>query len=212
VRTDLLRKLAGLDAVGIAVFVPVFIWRLQSSAPRSWLAFPIWMAASFLIHRDTPQSLGWRGDNLWPAAKQALFALAAFTPILLGIGWAVGTLRHLPSFSFSLRRLWLYFAFCLLQQVALQSFLNNRLLALVRNPWISSLLAGGIFAICHWPNPLLVPTTFIGGTTLAWLFARHRNVLPLAFGQALLGMLLWACFPVEWHHRMRVGPGYYNPF
>jgi hypothetical protein len=223
VSATLLRWLAWLDVAGIAVLVPVFIWRLQSSAPRSWVAFPIWIAASFLIHLDTPKSLGWRGDNLWPATKQALLAFAIFALILLGIGFALGTLgdpfslRPLPGGTGlrpglpGLRRLWLYFAFCLLQQVALQSFLNNRLLVLVRNPRISSLLAGGIFAVCHWPNPVLVPTTLIGGTTLAWLFARHRNVLPLAVGQALLGTLAWVCFPVEWHHRMRVGPGYFNP-
>jgi len=28
---------------------------------------------------------------------------------------------------------------------------------------------------------------------------------------ALIGALVWACFPLEWHHRMRVGPGYFRP-
>jgi len=211
VRAALLRKLALFDAVGIAVFVPVFIWRLQSSAPRSWVVFPIWIAASFLAHGDTPKTLGWRADNLGPATRQALLVFTFFASLLLGIGLALRTLQQLPSHFFSLHRFWLYFSFCLLQQVALQSFLNNRLLALLPNRWSSSLLAGVIFSICHWPNPVLVPATFVGGTALAWLFARHRNVLPLALGQALLGTLLWMCFPIEWHHRMRVGPGYYNP-
>jgi len=45
---------------------------------------------------------------------------------------------------------------------------------------------------------------------MSWLFARERNVLPLALGQAILGSLIWWAFPLAWHHSMRVGPGYYT--
>jgi hypothetical protein len=47
---------------------------------------------------------------------------------------------------------------------------------------------------------------------MAWMFARERNILPLAVGQALLGSLVWWAFPVAWHHMLRVGPGYYSPY
>ena len=69
---------------------------------------------------------------------------------------------------------------------------------------------GVIFAGLHWPNPVLVPLTFIGGTAMSWLFSRERNIIPLTVGQALLGTLVWWVFPVAWHHGMRVGPGYYS--
>ena len=70
--------------------------------------------------------------------------------------------------------------------------------------------AGGLlFGVLHWPNPVLVPLTFIGGVVMCWLFARERNILPLVLGQALLGALVWWAFPLAWHHSMRVGPGYY---
>jgi hypothetical protein len=45
---------------------------------------------------------------------------------------------------------------------------------------------------------------------MTWLFARERNIIPLAIGQAILGMLVWWAFPIAWHHGMRVGPGFYN--
>src|ERR1019366_3335996 len=64
----------------------------------------------------------------------------------------------------------------------------------------------------HWPNPVLVPLTFIGGAAMARMFARVRNLLPLAAGQALLGLLMSCAFPIAWHHMMRVGPGYYLPY
>ena len=206
------RYLALLDVVGISLLVPLFIWRLQFSVPRSWLVFPVWIALSFLLHGDTPRTLGCRADNLWPAFRQATAALLILAAALLGTGAILGTITAAPAYLFSWRRQGLYLAFCLLQQVALQSFLNNRLLALIPHRAASSLLAGAIFAAAHWPNPVLVPVTFAGGTVLAWLFARERNVIPLAIAQALLGSLLWICFPVEWHHRMRVGPAYYRPF
>jgi hypothetical protein len=57
----------------------------------------------------------------------------------------------------------------------------------------------------------MVPLTFLGGTAMAWLFARHRNIIPLAVAQAILGSMVWWTFPVRWHHFLRVGPGYYRP-
>jgi membrane protease YdiL (CAAX protease family) len=100
-------------------------------------------------------------------------------------------------------------AFCLLQQVGLNSYLTNRLLGATNSAARASLLSGTIFAALHWPNPVLIPLTFIGGVAMAWLFARERNIIPLAVWQGILGTLVWWAFPVAWHHAMRVGPGFY---
>jgi membrane protease YdiL (CAAX protease family) len=101
-------------------------------------------------------------------------------------------------------------AFCLLQQVGLSSFLTNRLLSAFEKRWIAATTAGISFAALHWPNPVLVPLTLVGGIAMAWLFAKERNILPLTAGQAILGALVWWAFPLAWHHSMRVGPGYWN--
>jgi len=204
-----LRILAIVDVVGVPLFIEWYIWRLQFTAPRSWVVFAIWLPASFALRRDTFKTMGWRADNLWPATKQAAVAFAMMAAGLILTGLALHAPRHIPAHLVSLRRLWTYFAFCVLQQVALNSFLNNRLMSLIRDRPLSSLLAGAIFAACHWPNPVLVPLTLIGGTVMAWLFARQRNILPLAVGQAILGTLAWWSFPLTWHHHLRVGPGYY---
>jgi hypothetical protein len=208
-----LRPLALLDVVAVPLLVEWFIWRLQFRAPKSWVIFPIWLTASFLLHRDTPETLGWRADNLWPATKQAAIVFAVFVAALVAMCFAFGGPRQLPLHLASLKGLWNYFAFCLLQQVVSESFVANRLLSLISRRWLAALVVGAIFAIAHWPNPVLVPLTFVGGTVLAWLFARHRNIIPLAIGQALVGMLVWWSFPVAWHHGLRVGPGYrHYPF
>jgi hypothetical protein len=190
-------------------FILWFIWQLQFTARWTWMIFVFWIVASFLIHRDTPKTLGWRTDNLWPATKQAAIVYSLMLVGLVIIGLVLGARPHLPPNLISWHRLWTYFAFCLLQQVALNSLVHNRMLSLVRNEWLAASLTGVIFAACHWPNPVLVPSTFIAGAAMAFMFGRIRNIIPLAVGQAILGSVVFWAFPLAWHHHLRVGPGYY---
>jgi hypothetical protein len=198
------------DVTLLPAFILWFIWRLQFTARWTWVVFVVWLIASFLIHRDTPKTLGWRADNLWPATKQALFVFGAMFVGLTVSGFALGASQRLLPNVILWHRVYTYFAFCLLQQVALNSLVHNRMLSLMQNEWVAASLTGAIFAVCHWPNPVLVPLTFIGGAAMAWMFGRVRNIIPLAVGQALLGLLLSWAIPVAWHHQMRVGPGYFS--
>jgi hypothetical protein len=210
---DSSRKFLSLaDVIGVPIFIAWYIWRGQFIAPRAWLWALGWIAASFLIHRDTPKTLGMRADNIWPATKQAVIVYGAFALALFAIGVALRQPLHPPPNYRSLGRLWSYFAFCLVQQIALNSLLTNRLVSLVKRRVLACVLAGIIFSALHWPNPVLLPLTLVAGIAMAWMFARERNILPLAAGQALLGSLVWWAFPIAWHHMLRVGPGYYAPF
>jgi len=204
------RWLSLADVTLLPAFILWFIWQLQFTARWTWMIFIVWLLASFALHRDTPKTLGWRADNLWPATRQALVVFAALCAALVLIGLATGASHQFPPNLLTWRRLASYGAFCLLQQVALNSLLHNRMLSLVRNPVVAALATGAIFAACHWPNPVLVPLTFVGGTAMAWMFGRVRNIVPLAAGQAILGSLVIWAFPLGWHHHLRVGPGYYG--
>jgi hypothetical protein len=204
------RVLTFLEALLFSALVGLFIWFWQAAHPLSWIIFPVWLTASFLLHHDTPKTLGWRADNLWPATRQGLPVFAVFTAAVSVIGLALGALHHLPEHLIDHRRFVGYFSFCLLQQVAVNSYLMNRFLAASGRSVVAALLSSGIFAALHWPNPVLIPVTLIGGFGMCLLFARQRNILPLTFGQAILGGLVWWAFPVAWHHSMRVGPGYYS--
>jgi hypothetical protein len=66
------RVLTLLEALLFAVLVALFIWLWHAAHPLAWIIFPVWLAGSFLLHRDTPKTLGWRADNLWPATRQGL--------------------------------------------------------------------------------------------------------------------------------------------
>jgi CAAX prenyl protease-like protein len=199
-----------LEAVAFSAYVAWYIWQLQTRVWYSWILFPVWLIASFVLHKDTPQSLGWRVDNLWVATKRsaAVFLLCILAVLVLGfiLGGAHRTVQPLlvP------RRFFGYMSFCLMQQVGLNSLVTNRLLAAVDGPVRVSLIASTLFALLHWPNPVLVPLTWIGGILMSWLFAKERNILPLAVWQGILGTLVWWAFPLAWHHAMRVGPGFYH--
>jgi hypothetical protein len=198
------------DMTLLPAFILWFIWQLQFTARWTWIFFVAWIIISFAVHHDTPKTLGWRADNLGPATKQAAILFAIMAAALVIIGFLLRQPTHMPPNLISWRRLWTYFAFCLLQQVALNSLVHNRMLSLFRNEWTAAALTGIIFAACHWPNPVLVPLTLIAGAVMAWMFGRVRNIIPLAIGQAILGSLVWWAFPMAWHHHLRVGPGYYE--
>jgi hypothetical protein len=220
-----LRALTFLEALLFSAIVAMFIWRWQAANPLSWVIFPIWLVASFLLHRDTPKTLGWRADNLWAATRQGLWMFAAFIAAVVIAGLALGALHRTPQHLLDRHRFVGYFAFCLLQQVAVNSYLMNRFLfatstasfatpdsgsAIQEHPIVAAVLSSFIFGAVHWPNPVLVPITLSGGFGMCLLFARQRNILPLTLGQSILGGLIWWAFPIAWHHSMRVGPGYYT--
>jgi CAAX prenyl protease-like protein len=197
-----------VEALAFTGFVGWYIWKLQADEPWTWCVMLVWLLVSFAARRDTPKTMGWRADNLWRATKRAGWFFGASSLLICAAGLFLGMLHRLPTHLIEPRRFVGYLAFCLLQQVGLNSFLTNRLVGALERPVPAAMLAGALFAALHWPNPVLVPLTFVGGLAMAWLFATERNILPLTLGQAILGALVWWAFPLAWHHSMRVGPGY----
>jgi len=207
-KKPLLWWLALLDVSVLPVVVLWIIWYAPPRASHAWIVLPVWLIASFVIHRDTPKTLGMRADNLWPALRRATILLGPMVAALIVTGFLFG--MHVPNApgAFAPQHFVNYFAFCLLQQVALNSLFSNRLFFLTQRTWATALLAGTIFAALHWPNPVLIPATFIAGIVTSWLFIRERNILPLALWHMALGLTLSWALPIAWHHALRVGPGY----
>jgi hypothetical protein len=229
----LLRWLSLADVIGIPLLVQWAIWRVDGTPRWVFLAIPAWLLLSFLLHRDTPKTLGMRGDTLPAATREAAVVQGALAAVVLIIGLVRRAPLTPPPHYSLVRNLINYFAFCVVQQVAINSMLMNRMLELFGvapkdrgRPLAvrafaptnesriapAAILSGVIFGLMHWPNPLLVPFTIIGGMAMTWLFARQRNILPLAVGHAVMGMLVAWAFPLAWHHNMRVGPRFYKPY
>jgi membrane protease YdiL (CAAX protease family) len=109
-------------------------------------------------------------------------------------------------------RVWKYALWALEQQFILQSFFYVRMESLLgsrRAVWGSSLL----FSAAHLPSPVLSFMSFIGGLLFCEMFRRYRNIFPLGFVHAALGLTIAASLPDSLLHHMRVGIGYllYRP-
>jgi len=208
--TSVLHLWTLIEVFAFCAYVALYIWKLQASYRPSWIVFPVWLIASFLIHKDTTKTVGWRADNLGSATRRATAVLLPLMAALFAVGFILGALNDPPNHILTPRHFFGYTAFCFIQQVGLSSYMTNRLLAVWDDRVRVALFAGTIFAALHWPNPALVPLTWIGGSIMSWLFARERNIVPLAIGQGVLGTLVWWALPNAWHHAMRVGPGFYH--
>jgi Type II CAAX prenyl endopeptidase Rce1-like len=198
------------EVMAFVVLIGVYIWKVQPVYPAAGFVLGFWFFASVLLHRDTPETLGWRGDNFVAATRTGLPLLIILIGLTCAAGAFFGAYHRMPVHFTALNKFLKYGAFCLVQQTALNSYSMNRLLAANLSPMAASAVCGLIFAGLHWPNPVLVPLTFFGGVLMTWLFARERNIIPLTVGQALIGALVWWALPMAWHHGMRVGPGFYH--
>jgi len=196
------------EALLVYAGIMAYIWRWQRSAPHAWVA--IWgvILFSHVLHRDTLKSLGLSFAETRANAQLVLpIALAFYIP-LLGYGVARHALTWVPLSERAVASFLGYGVWCAFQQYLAQSYFHNRLMEAVRNRHLSSLLVGIIFGSAHIPNPILMVATTVAGFVFAEIFARHRNIWPLALAQVVGGLLLAAVSPASIMHNMRVGPGY----
>ena len=101
---SLKRWLSLADVILLPGFILWFIWQLQFTARGTWVIFVVWLVASFLLHGDTPKTLGWRADNIGPATKQALAVFGLMVAVLVVVGFLLGASWHLGPNSISWRR------------------------------------------------------------------------------------------------------------
>jgi hypothetical protein len=186
-----------------------YIWRWQHTAHRAWMILFALILLSHVLHRDTLRGLGlglseFRGSARWVWPLSILF----YIPMLF-----YGFLHHRLAIH---RPMWQalvlllgYGIWCAFQQYLAQSYFHNRLMLVIRNRHVSSALVAVMFSATHIPNLVLTVATFIAGFVFAEVFARHRNIWPLALAQAVGGLLLAAITPDALIHHMRVGPGYF---
>lgn len=198
-----------LEVLLVYAGILLYIWRWQFTYPREWMALLAVVLASHVAHRDTLRGLGLTFAGLRASARIILPIAAAVYVLAVILGFASGRLaliapgwRTVVSFAG-------YLAWCAFQQYVAQSYFHYRLMSLTTNRHVSSLLVALLFGAAHIPNPILMVATTLGGLILSEVFARHRNIWPLALAQAVGGFLIAALSPASLIHNMRVGPGYY---
>jgi len=208
-REELKRLFTGLEAAALFACVLLDIWRWQHTHPHLWIAFLPVFAASHLLHRDTIADLGLGKMNMGATARLALPIMLAFYIPMVIFGLASGRFHFLwPGPAAALYFL-SYGSWCVVQQYLTQSYFHNRLMRAIRNRHVSSAVVALMFGAAHIPNPVLMIATTIAGFIFSEIFARHRNIWPLALAQTVGGFLVAALTPAWLIHNMRVGPGYF---
>ena len=156
---------------------------------------------------ETPRSLGFRFDNFWPALRLLLVpTMVAGALVLLGSRWLRGSEFALAPLRWRFLTLPLW---ALFQQYALQGFINTRAQLHFGKGVKSILLVGAAFSLLHFPNPILMLLTLIGGVLWAIVYQRVPNLYAPALSHALASFLLTLSVSPQLGHGLRVGLKYF---
>jgi len=204
------RLATALEVLSLFAAILLYIWRWQRTHPLVWMVLLAAVLASHAFHHETPRRLGLTLDGLRANAALTLPLTVILLAPLIVYGFAHGRLVLGWEGKCALAWLVQYGSWCVFQQYLLQSYFHNRLMSIIPNRHFSSLLVGVMFGAAHIPNPILMVATTLGGFMLAEMFARCRNIWPLALAQTVAGAVIAAVSPAALIHNMRVGPGYFN--
>lgn len=197
------------EILAVYAAILLYIWRWQETHPFLWLPLLAAVLFSQWLYGDTLEGMGLTGREFRSCVRASLPVLAVVIVGAVSYGlWTHGSAARLAS-----PRVWLMFAgyvvWCSFQQFLTQSYFHRRLMKVMESPHLRSFAIGLLFAGAHIPNPVLMAATFAGGVVFAEIFTRHPNIWPLAFVQAVAGILIGALSPSWMTHSMRVGPGYF---
>jgi len=204
-----IRWATALEVLLVYAGILLYIWRWQFTHPQVWMPLLGIVLASHVAHRDRLRDLGLTWHELRGSAGTILPLGAALYVPLVVYGFASRILFLIPPGKRTLVSLGAYCLWCLFQQYLTQSYFHRRLMLVVQNPHLRSSVVALMFGAAHVPNPILMLATTLGGFVLAEVFARHRNIWPLALAQAVGGFLVAALSPASLIRNMRVGPGYF---
>ena len=214
------RELAIWEIISVAASTLVAEWAvLALSSDKRLLAVPIACAFAVMFYShylrgETLRDLGWRTDNFMSAARLLIIPMLVGALLLALIGW----LWLGGGFTFGKRRAgWAIFGFPvwgfawgLLQQYVLQSFINRRAQLVFGQGAMSIILVAALFALLHLPNPWLMGATFLGGLVWAAVYQRAPNLYALALSHAFMTWVLISTLPTNALRGLRVGYKYFG--
>jgi membrane protease YdiL (CAAX protease family) len=206
--------LAAWEIVSVVSSVLLAEWVVFSVGGGSQLLLLVPVAFAFVLilasHRlrgESAREVGWRLDNFLEAVRLLALLLTAPALLLLAFGWLNSTLNPVRwggGLSIlgmpTLGVLW-----GLLQQYALQGFINRRAQILWGRGWVSVFVVALVFGGLHLPNPLLALATFAGGLVWAYVYQRTPNLLALGLSHGLMTWVLISSLPPASLYNLRVG-------
>jgi hypothetical protein len=200
-RRDLLEFSVAYGLIAIAVWTPLPWQRWLSLAALIWVLLATWRSFDGLC------AMGFRVTHLWRASWVAALVLLLAAAAACVAAW-LGTLHVPQSPVLFFARYWSYTIWAFLQEFLLLNFFLLRLLRLLPGKTSAAILATGLFALVHLPNPILTPLTFLWGYAACLIFLHYRNIYIPALAHAILGICIAVTIPGPVDHNMRVGLGY----
>jgi len=182
-------ELAAIIVVGLVHLV----LELGVSEPVAWAynaAISIVVSLDLLWRAWTsPRALpawGMRRDNFLPAlgAQAAFGALGA--AVLIGIGFALGSVALPWGFWLTLA---IYPVWGITQQFALQNLIGRHVAGFLRNPAAIAAVAAILFAVSHYPRNRLVMLTALSGFFFTLVYRRFPNLWAVGIMHGVLGTM-----------------------
>lgn len=174
---------------------------------------PVLLALAFMIfshheRAETARDIGFRWDNFRAAALLLLLPTILIVVLIVLISW----MMREKEFAFAPLRLRFLSLplWALFQQYALHGFINRRAQLGLGRGVGSIVLVGAVFSLVHFPNPLLMGLTLIGGLLWATVYQRVPNLFALALSHAIASLTVALSVSPTLSHGLRVGMKYFR--
>jgi membrane protease YdiL (CAAX protease family) len=183
------------------------LWSSRLASRNRWVFITgITVLVFVLVDRPSLKRMGLGLPDRFGASLvlAVSFAMAIFLGLV--VRWAGGQIPANPMWP-SLRLMWQYVAWALIQEFMLQSFFFTRCEELFGSSaavWVAATL----FASAHLPSPILTTFTLVGGLFFCEMFRRYRSIYPIGIVHGMLGLTIALTMPDSLLHHMRVGIGY----
>ncbi len=208
------RSLAIWEIVSVMTSCLVAEWAITALAGSSnvLIGVPVLFAFGFMFwsHRLRGESLrdiGFRIDNFGKAVRLLILPMVVASLLLIGIGYWNGSIDFFRwrGGGAILGMPLLGILWGLVQQYAIQGFINRRAQIAWGPGFVSIFTVAVLFGLFHLPNPALMVATFVGGLVWATVYQRAPNLLALAISHGLMTWILISTLPSNLLHGLRVG-------
>ena len=190
-------------SLAIAAIILGYMWIAAPlvTARGPWLVLPVITVIGLCImHNRRTHDWGFNAKALWPALAWSVLLTVIFGGALWWIGHRFGPPppRDAP---------WLDFLYVVIwggsQQFVLQTVLLREAQSKFGRTAVP--IAALLFAAFHSPNPFLMAVTFVGGLIWCAIYARHPNIVPLAFSHAASTVIILMSFNPSVTGALRTG-------
>lgn len=202
------------EIVSVVTSCLIAEWVVLSFAggSKAIAAVPIGLALGLMAysHRERGESfsdIGFRWDNFLASGRVLLLPTVTAVFVIVAMGWLVN--HAIFAGSFRVRYLSLPI-WALLQQYALNGFINRRAQLALGKGVKSIAVVAIVFAMLHLPNPLLTTLTAIGSLIWAAAYQRQPNLFALALSHTLVSLTLALTLPPGLTGSLRVGFKYFG--